>query len=62
MLQDGQVRLVAGQGDRGHVHQALGAVVVEHLKHDDEITDGMKETSAIIPVNTGIGSTVIGNE
>ena len=62
MLQDGQVRLVAGKGDRGHVHQALGAVVVEHLKHDDEITDGMIETSAIIPVNTGIGPTVFGSE
>ena len=62
VLQDGQVRLVAGKRDRGHVHQALGAVVVEHLKHDDEITDGMIETSAIISVNTGIGPTVFGSE
>ena len=31
VLQDGQVGLVAGQRDRGHVHQALGAVVVQHL-------------------------------
>ena len=62
MLQDGQVGLVAGQGDRGHVHQALGAVVVEHLQHGDDITGDMIETRAIIPANTGIGPTVFGSE
>ena len=32
MLEDGQVGLVAGQRDRGDVHQPLGAVVVQHLQ------------------------------
>ena len=39
VLQDGQVGLVAGQGDGGDVHQPLGAVVVQDLKHRDDIRD-----------------------
>ena len=39
MLEDGQVGLVAGQRDRGDVHQPLGAVVVQDLKHRDDIRD-----------------------
>ena len=52
MLQDGQVGLVAGQRDRGHVHQALGAVVVKNLKKTfcfkDDITDIDIETGAVL--------------
>ena len=32
VLEDGQVGLVAGQGDGSHVHQAGLAVVVKNLK------------------------------
>ena len=51
MLKDGKVGLIPGKRDWGHVHQALGAVVVKNLKKQFSLTFYFKDD--ITDIETG---------